>query len=273
MEKLNIPVDNLMALVTGLEEVRQDQEDGRQQPPCTNRLPLLESLLLPTSFDVSTCLPETPFYDAPFTEMGLDQEIACSSSNEELRHHAFLSSSSKSPTPSPPLSRTLLSERRRRGSMKERLLALRSLVPNITKMDKASIIGDAVIYGQRLKKEAVELSQEIVQLESFLGGGETCRLDEVPIPKQDDMAEKESRNRKTVQITLVRVDNCEFYLKIMCNKAKGVVVGLLQVLESLEHVIVQSSNVGSSEELTEAALKLSLLSGFAIHGFGTPRIL
>ncbi|XP_031501925.1 transcription factor FER-LIKE IRON DEFICIENCY-INDUCED TRANSCRIPTION FACTOR-like [Nymphaea colorata] len=220
--------------------------------------------------------------------MGLDQEIACSSSNEELRHPALLSSSSKSATPSPPLSRTLLSERRRRGSMKQRLLALRSLVPNITKMDKASIVGDAVIYVKQLKKEAVELSQEIIHLESCLRGREACRLDEVPIPKQDDVAEKESSNRKIVQITLVRVDNCEFYLKIMCNRAKGVVVGLLQVLESLEQVIVQSSNVtaegehinltstihvGGSEEINEAALKLSLLSGFAIHGFGTPGIL
>ncbi|KAK9127553.1 hypothetical protein Syun_016350 [Stephania yunnanensis] len=58
-------------------------------------------------------------------------------------------------------SKTLISERRRRGSMKEKLYALRSLVPNITKMDKASIIGDAVLYVQQLQAQAKNLKAEM----------------------------------------------------------------------------------------------------------------
>ncbi|GFZ17846.1 FER-like regulator of iron uptake [Actinidia rufa] len=44
-------------------------------------------------------------------------------------------------------SRTLVSERRRRGGMKEKLYALRAL------MDKASIVGDAVLYVQDLQMQ------------------------------------------------------------------------------------------------------------------------
>ncbi|KAG7572807.1 Myc-type basic helix-loop-helix (bHLH) domain [Arabidopsis suecica] len=65
-------------------------------------------------------------------------------------------------------SRTLISERRRRGRMKDKLYALRSLVPNITKMDKASIVGDAVSYVQELQSQAKKLKSDIAGLEASL---------------------------------------------------------------------------------------------------------
>ncbi|KAK4482662.1 hypothetical protein RD792_009827 [Penstemon davidsonii] len=68
-------------------------------------------------------------------------------------------------------SRTLISERKRRSRMKEKLYALRALVPNITKMDKASIVGDAVLYVQDLQMKAKKLKTEIAGLESSLTGG------------------------------------------------------------------------------------------------------
>ncbi|KAJ7947886.1 FER-like iron deficiency-induced transcription factor [Quillaja saponaria] len=69
-------------------------------------------------------------------------------------------------------SRTLVSERRRRGRMKEKLYALRALVPNITKMDKASIVGDAVLYVKDLQAQAKKLKAEIAGLEASVLGSE-----------------------------------------------------------------------------------------------------
>ncbi|KAL4385793.1 hypothetical protein GQ457_15G011470 [Hibiscus cannabinus] len=67
-------------------------------------------------------------------------------------------------------SRNVISEWRRRGRMKDKLYALRSLVPNITKMDKASIIGDVVLHVQDLQMKGKKLKAEIAGLEASMAG-------------------------------------------------------------------------------------------------------
>ncbi|KAG8064364.1 hypothetical protein GUJ93_ZPchr0004g39687 [Zizania palustris] len=63
-------------------------------------------------------------------------------------------------------SKTIVSERKRRVRMKEKLYELRALVPNITKMDKASIIADAVVYVKDLQAHAKKLKEEVAVLEA-----------------------------------------------------------------------------------------------------------
>ncbi|XP_040379451.1 transcription factor BHLH6-like [Oryza brachyantha] len=62
--------------------------------------------------------------------------------------------------------KNILMERDRRRKLNEKLYALRSVVPNITKMDKASIIKDAIEYIQRLQAEEQQMVREVAALES-----------------------------------------------------------------------------------------------------------
>nr|CAE04678.3 OSJNBb0018A10.7 [Oryza sativa Japonica Group] len=62
--------------------------------------------------------------------------------------------------------KNILMERDRRRKLNEKLYALRSVVPNITKMDKASIIKDAIEYIQRLQAEEQQMLREVAALES-----------------------------------------------------------------------------------------------------------
>nr|WKE35124.1 basic helix-loop-helix family protein [Rosa persica] len=141
-------------------------------------------------------------------------------------------------------SRTLVSERSRRGRMKEKLYALRSLVPNITKMDKASIIGDAVFYVQDLEKQAKKLKAEISGLEASLEGSEENQGSTQNLTKNKLVADNYHYVPKgTIQIDVSQVKEKGFYVKVGCNRGVGVATALYKAIESLTSFTVQSSNL------------------------------
>ncbi|KAK1605832.1 hypothetical protein QYE76_029505 [Lolium multiflorum] len=62
--------------------------------------------------------------------------------------------------------KNIVLERDRRKKLNERLCSLRGVVPNITKMDKASIIQDAIAYIQELQEQERHMLAQISDLES-----------------------------------------------------------------------------------------------------------
>ncbi|XP_033130881.1 transcription factor FER-LIKE IRON DEFICIENCY-INDUCED TRANSCRIPTION FACTOR isoform X1 [Brassica rapa] len=143
-------------------------------------------------------------------------------------------------------SRTLISERKRRGRMKDKLYALRSLVPNITKMDKASIVGDAVAYVQELQSQAKKLKADIAGLEASLTSTEGYQ-EPAPVAQKSHTFRciNPPVSKKISQMDVIQVEEKEFYVRLVCNKGEGVAASLYKSLESLTSFQVQNSNLSS----------------------------
>ncbi|CAI9104965.1 OLC1v1003770C1 [Oldenlandia corymbosa var. corymbosa] len=193
----------------------------------------------------------------------------------------------KKRTKRPDRSRTLISERKRRGRMKEKLYALRALVPNITKMDKASIIGDAIRYVQDLQMKSNKLKAEVASLESSLNQTHQNHLQEISSQESRTTSSTTSINpppaiKKIFQMEVFKVESREYYVRLVCNKRQGIAALLYKALDSLG-LCVRSSNLGTAAEnyfftftltinevemdINLANLKLWIVTAFCDQGF------
>ncbi|CAK9865729.1 unnamed protein product [Sphagnum jensenii] len=72
-------------------------------------------------------------------------------------------------------------ERQRREKLNQRFYALRAVVPNVSKMDKASLLDDAKTYIQDLQRKLEETESQIMELQNDARGSSIKPL-EFPVP-------------------------------------------------------------------------------------------
>lgn len=130
-------------------------------------------------------------------------------------------------------SKNTISERRRRRRLNESLYSLRAIVPIITKMDKASIIEDAIDYIHQLQKQVKVAEEDVVRLK-----------ENITPPCERECSHVESKGEsmeELLEFDISEVKENVFSICLYCKGSPRLFVELDRVLESMEMLVTYAN--------------------------------
>lgn len=145
----------------------------------------------------------------------------------------------------------IIAERKRREKISQKFIALSALLPDLKKMDKASVLGDAINHVKQLqekvklleeknqrnnvesvvyveKTKSYSSDEDVSETSSNSGYGNCCHTH----------TSKPSRSLPEVE---ARVSEKNVLIRVHCEKHKGALMNIIQEIENL-HLSVTSSS-------------------------------
>ncbi|CAL1381001.1 unnamed protein product [Linum trigynum] len=213
----------------------ESSTDSLQKPPRSSAKPA--AAVVKPEYASNSLIPEPSSVD--------EQYGSVFNSGQGLKRTAAAAAMSRSPLSAQD---HVVAERKRREKLSQRFIALSAVVPGLKKMDKASVLGDAIKYLKQLQERVQTLEEQASRktMESvvYVNKSRVYNLDDDESSSTDENCcsdDNGSSNQSQLPEIEARVSGKDVMIRIHCEKQKGSLPRLLGEVEKLNLSVVNSN--------------------------------
>ncbi|XP_027361511.1 transcription factor bHLH18-like [Abrus precatorius] len=151
----------------------------------------------------------------------------------------------------------IMAERKRREKLSQSLIALAALIPGLKKMDKASVLGDAIKYVKELQ-ERLRLLEE----QSKNRDVESVVMVKKPQLSSEDHSDSRDDGGEKLPHVEARVSEKDVLLRIHCPKRKGLLLKILVEIQNLHLFVVNSSVLPFGDSILDITIVAQMGTGY-----------
>ncbi|KAG0455667.1 hypothetical protein HPP92_024959 [Vanilla planifolia] len=158
----------------------------------------------------------------------------------------------------------VLAERKRRERLSQKFIALSAMIPGLKKMDKASVLGDAIRYLKTLQEKVKSLEEQAAKKRSV--GSYVLKKSKAIICECDEESslQKEVDSDEPQPEIEVKLSDKTVLIKMYCEGRKGMLVRALSEVEKLHLAVVSMTAIPFAASSVDITIIAQIEEGFSM---------
>ncbi|XP_057761224.1 transcription factor NAI1-like [Arachis stenosperma] len=171
----------------------------------------------------------------------------------------------------------IIAERMRREKISQQFIALSALIPGLKKMDKATVLGDAIKYVKQLQEQVKVLETESKRKSAesvvYVEKSEVCGEEDVSVSDtwsnsggdgNSSYEVSKAVSRSVLPEVEARVSEKNVLIRIHCEKHKGVLMHILKLIDKLHLSVLNTTSLPFGTSIVDITITAEMDEKFSL---------